>query len=330
MITRYIRIILTNNIDKIDINSIWNDKIEFQNSSTIDSRIYKFDEKKSNEEELKKIVTKINQSKNKTVYFITNKKNLFEFFNRNIICKYINNEENFGFNESYESEYELKLDLGLYIGITNDKYINMFFLENIEEVLNKYGNIFSIDIDRLVKGTIYKVNNKEELMSLIVEDLNLINSNQIITSRLAIIFYRLLYFDLDISKAFIGRYFRTFFGKSESFNINLNRNTYGYFFTDLNNKIFRGYRIKPIKLSKPDSILDLKIKFAKKLLSKKVNKKIVAESLDLTEEQIDFYIYNIQKEGMVQPSIIRWKSTYEKIKENRKNNKTPHKPFLRY
>jgi hypothetical protein len=296
MVIKQIKIILTNKIDKIDINSIWNDKIELQNSSTINSEIYEFDEKKSNEEELREIVTKINKSENQIVYFITNKKNLFEFFNRNIICKYVD-KENFFPDTIYINEYEYILELNqlnLYIRITNDKYIDKFFLRNIDEVLDKYGNIFSIDIYRLVKGTTYKVNNKEELKNLIYEDLQLINSNQIITSRLAIVFYRLTYFDLDATKAFIGRYFKTYFGKSESFNINLNRNPNGYFFTDLNNKIFRGYRIKPIIFTKPDSLLDLKIKFAKRLLSKKVNKNIVAESLELSIEDIDFYIYNIQ------------------------------------
>lgn len=331
MIIKQIKIILTNKIDKIDINSIWNDKIELQNSSTINSEIYEFDEKKSNEEELKKIVTKINKSENRTVYFITNKKNLFEFFNRNIICKYVDNEENFFFSTSYENEYTLKLNqLNLYIGITNDKYIDKFFFKNISEVLNKYGNIFNIDIYRLVKGTTYKVNNKEELKNLIYEDLQLINSNQIITSRLAIVFYRLTYFDLDATKVFIGRYFKIYFGKSESFNINLNRNPNGYFFTDLNNKIFRGYRIKPIIFIKPDSNLDLRIRFAKRLLSKKVNKNIVAESLELSIEEIDLYIYNIQNNNKInikkkvneetETSVNSMTKTSKKIIDVKKNN----------
>ena len=70
--------------------------------------------------------------------------------------------------------------------------------------------------------------------------LNLISFKQIITSRLAIVLYRLRYFDLDASIVSIGRFFSDSSGKSKPFKINLNRNSDGYFFTDLNNKIFRG------------------------------------------------------------------------------------------
>ncbi|KLD99765.1 hypothetical protein O8C99_07390 [Aliarcobacter butzleri] len=47
--------------------------------------IYEFDKNKSNVSELKKVVIDINKSLNETVYLITNKEDLFEFFNRNII-----------------------------------------------------------------------------------------------------------------------------------------------------------------------------------------------------------------------------------------------------
>lgn len=170
-------------------------------------------------------------------------------------------------------------------------FIKNMLKSNIEEVLNKYGNVFTIDIQRLVKGTAYKVNSKYELMALIYEDLMLIDFKQIITSRLCIIFYRLTYFDMDASKAFVGRFFTNLFGESESFKINLNRNTCGLFFTDLNNKIFKGYRIKSIKLEVPDSIYDLKIKIAKKLLSKNIKIKIVADAIDIKEEELKEIIY---------------------------------------
>ncbi|PRM87018.1 hypothetical protein [Aliarcobacter cryaerophilus] len=174
-------------------------------------------------------------------------------------------------------------------------FIKNIFKSNIEEVLNKYGNIFTIDIKRLIKDTAYKVNSKEELIDLINEDLMLIDLKQIITSRLCIIFYRLTYFDMDASKASIGRFFTNLFGKSESFKINLNRNPYGWFFTDFNNKIFKGYRIKHIKYEIPDSTFDLKIKIAKNLLRNDVKFKIVAESLEISEEELKDIIYNQTK-----------------------------------
>jgi hypothetical protein len=47
--------------------------------------IYKFNKNKSDLNELKKIVVDINKSQNEIVYLITNKEDLFESFNRNII-----------------------------------------------------------------------------------------------------------------------------------------------------------------------------------------------------------------------------------------------------
>ena len=47
--------------------------------------IYKFNKNKSDLYELKKIVVDINKSQNEIVYLITNKEDLFESFNRNII-----------------------------------------------------------------------------------------------------------------------------------------------------------------------------------------------------------------------------------------------------
>ena len=123
----------------------------------------------------------------------------------------------------------------------------------------------------------------------------MINFKGIVTSRLCVVFYRLTYFDLDASKASIGRFFANHFEKSESFKINLNRNPNGWFFTDLNNKIFRGYKIKPLKLEIPDSTFDLKIKIAKNLLRNDVKFKIVAESLEISEEELKDIIYNQTK-----------------------------------
>lgn len=49
--------------------------------------IYKFNKNKSDLNELKKIVIDINKSPKETVYLITNKEDLFEFFNRKLIIK---------------------------------------------------------------------------------------------------------------------------------------------------------------------------------------------------------------------------------------------------
>ncbi|MCT7630976.1 hypothetical protein [Aliarcobacter butzleri] len=54
--------------------------------------IYKFNKNKSDLNELKKIVIDINKSPKETVYLITNKEDLFEFFNRKLIIKKLRRE----------------------------------------------------------------------------------------------------------------------------------------------------------------------------------------------------------------------------------------------
>ena len=273
---RNIKIILTNDVA--------NNKFDEQIFD-----IYRFDKNKDDLEELKKIVIDINKSQNEMVYLITNKKDLFEFFNRNITCEYFDNN-----GKNSISQREIKININpWFTGIFQN--VRDIFFNNIKEVLFNYGDIFQIDIEQLVKGTTYNVNNRNDLSNLLDEDLNLINFKGIVTSRLCVVFYRLTYFDLDASKASIGRFFANHFEKSESFKINLNRNPNGWFFTDLNNKIFRGYKIKPLKLEIPDSTFDLKIKIAKNLLRNDVKFKIVAESLEISEEELKDIIYNQTK-----------------------------------
>lgn len=288
------------NIKIISTNDVDNTNIEGQNLE-----IYKLDKNKSDENELKKTVIDINKSQNEFVYLITNKEDLFEFFNRNIICEKMTNDK-FGFESEFfnvdikniTNEFKISLEQNLennlYFIIKEYNEIKNIFIRNIEQVLNNYGSVFQIDIKRLVKNTAYKVNSKDELINLINEDLNLISFKQIITSRLCIIFYRLTYFDLDASKASIGRIFTNIFGESESFKINLNRNPNGWFFTDLNNKIFRGYKINslPTLSTLPiNNESDLKIKIAKKLLSNNIKLKIVAEAIEMKEEELKNFIY---------------------------------------
>ncbi len=273
---RNIKLILTDNVNNTTISGNGNE-------------VYKFDVFESDEEELKKIVIDINKSQNEMVYLITNKKDLFEFFNRNITCEYFDNN-----GKNSISQREIKININpWFTGIFQN--VRDIFFNNIKEVLFNYGDIFQIDIEQLVKGTTYNVNNRNDLSNLLDEDLNLINFKGIVTSRLCVVFYRLTYFDLDASKASIGRFFANHFEKSESFKINLNRNPNGWFFTDLNNKIFRGYKIKPLKLEIPDSTFDLKIKIAKNLLRNDVKFKIVAESLEISEEELKDIIYNQTK-----------------------------------
>ena len=292
---REIDLILTNNVNNFNMGMI----------SLFKNDIHKFDLHESNEENLKRIVNDINKSESENAILITNKEDLFEFFNRKIksikkshsiqkIEGLVEKNNKYNNIEKVEKEKgEININLNLTYKTTSE--LKNIFLNNINEVLFKYGDIFQIDIEKLVKGTTYNVSDKNNLFNLINEDLNLILFKEIVTSRLCVVFYRLTYFDLEISKASIGRFFANHFEKSESFKMNLNRNPNGWFFTDLNNKIFRGYKIKPLKLEIPDSTFDLKIKIAKNLLRNDVKFKIVAESLEISEEELKDIIYNQTK-----------------------------------
>ena len=275
---RNISLILTNDVKNTTIDGYEN-------------LIYKFDKNESNEEELKKIVVNINKSQIEMVYLITNEEKLFKFFNRDIICEYFDLENN---GKNSIPQKRIELNINPYFDRIYQNVRDIFY-KNTYEILVNYGSIFKIDIEKLVKGTTYNISNKNDLFYLMHEDLNLILFKGIVTSRLCIIFYRLTYFELDASKASIGRFFANHFEKSESFKMNLNRNPNGWFFTDLNNKIFRGYRLKYLEMKIPDSVFDLKIKIAKNLLRNNVKLKIVAESLEMQEEELKNIIYSHTK-----------------------------------
>ena len=74
-VVRSIILILTNNINHSDFS---------------ERKVYKFDKNNSDEKELKRIIIDINKSDDEHVCLITNKEDLFEFFNRNIECEYFN------------------------------------------------------------------------------------------------------------------------------------------------------------------------------------------------------------------------------------------------
>lgn len=118
---------------------------------------YKLDKNKSDENELKKMVIDINKSQNEFVYLITNKEDLFEFFNRNIICKKMTNDK-FGiesefFNvdiknvtNEFKISLEQNLENNLYFITKKYNEIKNIFTRNMEQVLNNYGSVFQIDI----------------------------------------------------------------------------------------------------------------------------------------------------------------------------------------
>jgi hypothetical protein len=173
-------------------------------------------------------------------------------------------------------------------------------IENIisflDTMFNKYGEIFKIDIKLLTKETTYSVNNQSKLKELLDEDIDLLKYKRILTSRLSIVIYRLLYFDLNAKATAIGNFYREELNvKSKSYKFNYLNNTYDFYFPTLANKSFRGYEIplpKEIEFA-PDFFRE-KIKIAKILLRNKVNIKVVSEAIEIEIDEIEKIIYDKQ------------------------------------
>jgi len=174
------------------------------------------------------------------------------------------------------------------------------FVEIVEKYFFMYGNNFEINLNLLTKKTTYP-DNVNELKSFIHEDLKLLEFKNILTSRLAIIVYRLIYFDFKTHVTSIGRLFVDRLGvKSKSFKFTTLNNSLNFNFTDLSNRQFRGYKIigNPF-FSHPLNFHDEKIKIAKKLLRSKVKMKIVSDALDISEEELNDAIYGITKFNII-------------------------------
>lgn len=250
---------------------------------TGDRDYYKL-EKSFTETEKNKIINDIQNDTRNEIYLVTNDKGLFVNFNRKIKLGCLNKQ---GFElENFEIEPNL-------VNILN--YIRMHNIHDLSIDLNKMFCIreyFNIDIEKLINETNYNATKIKELRNLINEDVRLLNFKNILTSRLAIVLYRLYFFDLDTKATSIGYFFKEHLGvKSESFKfVNLHNNL-GLYFSNLVNKSFRGYKI-PLATNKiPDSLFVEKIKIAKNLLKLKVKMKIVSEALDIDEDELNKIIY---------------------------------------
>jgi hypothetical protein len=272
-----------NNIEEIKDFAI-NNKFKIYNlSSNTDSK-----KEQQTIEEIKK-------ENNETIVFITNNKNLFTNFNRPIrLIKptwsiiEISNDTNYYINTTFRDIIE-------FLGNINVKDLTSI----IKKMLFIYGDVFEINIKLLIKETSYLADNKKELINLLYEDLNMLEYKHILTSRLSIITYRLLFFDLEAKSTAIGNFYRkelNIKSKSYKFN-NLNNNHDSFYFTDLVNKTFRGYQLlkieeRPkIKIRIPD-FFDEKIKIAKNLLRNKVKIEVVSDSIGIPIDTLEEIIYN--------------------------------------
>lgn len=250
---------------------------------TGDSDYYKL-EKFFSEIKKNKIINDIQNDTRNEIYLVTDDKELFVNFNRKIKLGHLN-DQGFVF-EDFEIESNLVNILNC---IRNCNTYELTTNLNKMFCIRKY---FNIDMEKLINETNYNATNIEELINLTNEDIRLLNFKNILTSRLAIILYRLYFFDLDTKATSIGYFFKEHLRvKSESFKfVNLHNNL-GLNFSSLVNKSFRGYKIPFYQVSLPDNLFVEKIKIAKKLLKLNVKKKIVSEALEISEDEIDTNIY---------------------------------------
>ncbi len=135
-------------------------------------------------------------------------------------------------------------------------------------------------MELLLKDTSY-LKSIYDLKDLILGDVYLFSTYTILTSRLAIILYRLSFYDFQANKTKIGLFFRdTLQVKSKT--INLNNLKIEFINQDLNEKSFRGYILNE-QSNKEEKIA---VKIAKNLLKSKVNINTISSATKLSIEQI--------------------------------------------
>lgn len=139
----------------------------------------------------------------------------------------------------------------------------------------------------IINNTAYQDDNFHA-NNLIFQDILLLKNEEILTSRLAIVLYRLSFLNLQENKTRIGIYFRDKLKRQsktlnlQTFNIENLENQY----PDLSKKSFRGYELK----IKPKTEKEVRIEIAKNLLKYKVDGSIIAKATKLSVEEILTFI----------------------------------------
>jgi len=136
------------------------------------------------------------------------------------------------------------------------------------------------DFDLLLHDTSYH-ENKFTLLDLINADIYLFKTHSILTSRLAIVIYRLSFLNLSANKTQIGLFFKKELNV-KSTTINLNNLNIEFINEDLSTKNFRGYNLRsPIQTDQAT-----RVEIAKKLLKAGIDMKIITKTTKLSQSQI--------------------------------------------
>lgn len=187
-------------------------------------------------------------------------------------------EENFNLSINKEDRHLYYVE---HLSIENlllDKdylYIEDFLLNSI----SKY--IMTMSLNTLIKDTSYKKTNFR-IDDLIEQDISLLVHYEILTSRLAIILFRLSFLDSEANKTKVGRYFSDkLHCKSKTINL---QHLYleDIFLLDLGEKSFRGYDLT----LKPKTEEEIRVEIAIKLKKYKVDEKIIFKATRVSKEML--------------------------------------------
>jgi len=240
------------------------------------------------------------KNKNNNIIIIAANNYIYTNFSRPLLYLHVDNEINHT-NEFINPQYIRNLQYIINNNITspNITYIERYkyYLEFFPIVKIIQSNNFSvikdfirfrlnekkyfqIDIDLLLHDTSYQ-ENKFELQDLIDADIYLLQTYNILTSRLAIVVYRLSFLNLSANKTKIGLFFKKELNVKSTI-INLNNLNIEFINEDLSTKNFRGYNLtNPIQTD-----YNTRLEIAKKLLKAGVNIKIITKATKLTQSKI--------------------------------------------
>ena len=181
-------------------------------------------------------------------------------------------------NIPFNQRYLYYIEMLPIVSIIKNKQFNT--IANFISYYINQKSYIPIDINILLEDTSYK-DNRYHLIDLIEADIYLLSNYEILTSRLAIVMYRLSFLDLKAHKTKIGLFVKDNL-KVQSKPINLKTITSEFINQDLNEKSFRGYILN----KKTKSNEDIKLEIAKRLLKHNVDINIVSKATKLSTSKI--------------------------------------------
>lgn len=240
------------------------------------------------------------KNKNKNIIIISANNYLYTDFSRSMLHLHIDNEINFK-SDFIHPQYIANLQHIISNNIVlpkvtyTDRY--KYYLEFLPIVKIIQSNNFNVirefisfrlapssylnaNLDLLLHDTSYH-ENKFVFDDLIDDDIYLLRTHRILTSRLAIVIYRLSFFNLSANKTQIGLFLKKELNV-KSTTINLNNLNIEFINEDLSTKSFRGYNLKsPIQTE-----YTIRVEIAKKLLKAGVDIKIITKATKLALSKI--------------------------------------------